>query len=830
MKKRPLIPLVISYILGILIGNIYALNLPLLFSYIAIGFLLCFILPRFFPQTRNIGSSLLVQFLILASAQAYITFLHKYEHHFPANHLKNFSFPYPIDLEGRLYALPEKFPKKIRLYLEASRIWSGDLEQSVIGRARINVYDSVDSLELGNKVIVKGVKLYPPKGFRNFNGFDYKAYMERKGIYALGWVKERSKIIVVEQAGGNYLFRGMAHIKAKMLSFIERSSPHPQGAVLRAMILGDKGFLDRGTKQIFREAGIAHLLVVSGLHIGFVAVAFIVLVRPVLRFIRFRVLVDWPYILRPSKLAITLSVFPIIFYALLVGGGIATLRATITALIFLIILLQDRPKDLYSATALAALLLLIWRPYSLFDPGFQLSFVAVLAIAHIVSRISPNYIRIKGEDRLDQLLGKKFDIRTKVFHYILVVLFTSMATYPLTAYYFHQVSLVAPLSNLVIIPLGSLAVPLGLAACGMSLVWEPLAQVLLKLDILILSGIIYLAKLFIGFPGASLRLPTPSLITIFAFYLLLFAGSSYKKTKKVYLWFTVVAGTVLVISLSSHYLSASRDGLLKIVFLDVGEGDAAFIKTPYGKTMMIDSGGIYSDTLDIGEDVIAPFIWNQGFTRIDHMVATHPDRDHIQGFYGLIKNFRVNYFWHNGAPGAYHFPGDFEDLVSRKRMRYSDLRDNYRFLADHGVLIRVFNLREILAKKYGAGKRLSDNNKSLVVKIYYGRVSFLFAADIEKLGEDYLADRAKDLRSTVLKVAHHGSRFSSNKKFLEKVNPEIAVISAGTSNPFGHPAPEVIERLKRLGTKIYRTDQHGSIRITTDGQTYSIQTYTQPQD
>ena len=834
IMKRPLIPLVVSYILGILIGQGYPIRLVLLlFSYLGGGFLLYFILCKFLPPPRKVAPLLLFLFLPLVSGQAYMTFLSIYGQYYPTNHLKSLSFPYRLDLEGRLYAPSEKFPKKTSLYLETSRVWAGGSERPVIGRARINAYGPMDNLGLGDKVIIRGVKLYPPKGFRNFYGFDYQKYMAQKGIYALGWVKEGSRIEVVDREGGNYIFRGIAQLKTRMLSFVERYSPQPQGAILKAMVLGDKGFLDRGTKQLFRDAGIAHLLVVSGLHVGFVALAFIVLVHPLLRFVRFHFLADWPYVLRPRKLAIGLSLFPIIFYSLLVGGGYATLRATITALVFLLILLQDRPKDLYSATAFAALLLLIWQPYGLFDPGFQLSFVAVLAIAHIISRISSAYKKgnstQRAENRLEDKANSSGLFPAFLFPYILVALFTSLATYPLTAYYFHQVSLVAPLANMAIIPLGSVVVPLGLAACGAALVWEPLAQILLQVNILILSGILYLAKLFISLPGASWRIPTPSLLSMLAFYLLLFTASSYKKAQRVYLWSAVFAGTVLIISLLAQYLPRGEDGLLKVTFLDVGEGDAIFIKTPYGKTMMIDSGGIYSDTLDIGEDVIAPFIWNQGFTGIDHMVATHPDRDHIQGFSGLVKNFRVNSFWHNGDRKAYHFPEGFEGLISRRGANYSALKDKHRFLGDHGVLIQVFNLREALAKESGPEDQLRDNNKSLVIKLHYGRISFLFTADIEELAEGYLAGRAKGLQSTVLKVPHHGSRSSSSKKFLEKVNPEVAVISVGNHNPFGHPSPAVIERLKELGARIYRTDQHGSIQITTDGQDYSIQTYTQPQ-
>src|SRR3989337_251496 len=217
--KQPLIPLVVSYILGILIGQGYPSRLVLLlFSYLGGGFLLYFILCKFLPPPRKVAPLLLFLFLPLVSGQAYMTFLSIYGQYYPTNHLKNLSFPYRLDLEGRLY---------------------------------------------------------PPKGFRNFYGFDYQKYMAQKGIYALGWVKEGSRIEVVDREGGNYIFRGIAQLKTRMLSFVERYSPQPQGAILKAMVLGDKGFLDRSTKQLFRDAGIAHLLVVSGLHVGFVALAFI---------------------------------------------------------------------------------------------------------------------------------------------------------------------------------------------------------------------------------------------------------------------------------------------------------------------------------------------------------------------------------------------------------------------------------------------------------------------------------------------------------------------------------------------------------------------------
>jgi competence protein ComEC len=828
--RRPLVPLVISYLSGIIIGSTFPLNLGIIVSYAIATIIIGFILYCFWSPSRKVLYIILSLSLPLLTGQAYITLLNKYTHYYPANHLINLSFPNPIDLEGQLYTVPEKFPKKTRLYLNDIRVWDRKGKQQVLGRVRINVYGPINHLALGDRIKIKGLKLYPPRGFRNFHGFDYQEYLARKGIYALGGVRDVSRIEIVEEGNSWSCLRYIAAVKDRMLDFIDRSSPQPQGAVLKAMVLGDKSSLSRESKELFKKAGIAHLLVVSGLHIGFVTLAFFWLVRPILSLVRFRLLSNLPYVLRPSKLALALSVFPVIFYVLLVGGGSATSRATITTLIFILILLQDRSKDLYSATALAAFLLLLWRPYNLFEPGFQFSFIVVLAIAHIVSRMnSPYKIISQKPDDCKEPTRKSSLSRSRIYHYICITFFTTLATYPLTAYYFHQISLVAPLANAIIIPLGSLAVPLGLIASGIALIWEPLAQLLLYLTTFLLTAILYLTDLLLNLPGVLWHIPKFSVFNILSFYLLLFILSSYQRGQKRYGWFGIAAGTFLIIGLLAQYLPTRKDSLLKVYFLDVGEGDATFIKTPGGKTMLIDSGGIYSDTFDIGEDVIAPFIWNQGLRKLDYLIATHPDRDHIRGFNGLLKNFPVKTFWHNGAPEEYHFPRGFKKLIRQRKVDYSSPRNRYGFLLDHGVWVQVFNLREILNKRLGRLNRLNDNNKSLVIQLRYGRISFLFTADIEKLAEHYLSQETKGLKSTILKVAHHGSRSSSGQKFLEKIRPEIAIISVGSHNPFGHPSPIILERLKQLGVRIYRTDLQGAIQITTNGQTYSVKTWAEDQ-
>jgi competence protein ComEC len=267
-------------------------------------------------------------------------------------------------------------------------------------------------------------------------------------------------------------------------------------------------------------------------------------------------------------------------------------------------------------------------------------------------------------------------------------------------------------------------------------------------------------------------------------------------------------------------------GELQVTFLDVGHGDASFIRFPQGTTMLIDGGGSYRDDVDIGERVVAPFLWHQRVRRVDYAVASHPHPDHAKGLGVILRDFRVREFWDNGAQEPSSWYSTLRQMAIDQRI--------YRDMSVHGLEARTIDgvRLELLhptaafqppKRQPRVGENRDENNRSLVLKLTFGRISVLFTGDIEQEAERFLLQTNRDLRSTVFKVPHHGSQTSSLESFVRAVNPRAAVFSVQRDSRFGHPHPTVVERYRKLDALVFRTDIHGAITIRTDGHSVWIE-------
>jgi competence protein ComEC len=604
----------------------------------------------------------------------------------------------------------------------------------------------------------------------------------------------------------------------RIRDFLEKKAEPPCSSIFKALVLGEQGDIPEEVKEYFALTGTAHLLAISGDQFGIVAVLSFSLLIWILKRSEFLLLS-----ISVRKLAAGLTIPCIVLYAFIAGGGTSVIRAAIMVVTFLLSILFNRERNLLHTLALAAFLILLFSPPSLFDVSFQLSFLAVLSILYMVPRI------LEGLKKEGLSLPSKATWKKNIWKYITIsLLVTAVAifgTAPFVALHFNRISPIGLVTNLFIIPwVGFVIVPLSLAASILSFFLSPIATFLIYINSFITLTLLRVLAFLASFPFASLFVSTPTALEIALFYFLLFLTVHLKK-QKVARYMFVGFCVVLVLDLAFWNLKGLVQKNLTITFIDVGHGDSILIEFPKGKKMLIDGGGLYEDRFDIGKNVIAPFLWNKKIRRIDYLVLTHPDPDHLKGLNFIASNFSIGQFWESSIRTNSEFYQKLEDTLLKKRVERLPLNENSSPQVINGVKISFFNppVRVPSHASYPAPSLL--NNHSLVMKIQLKNIRMLLAGDIEKEAEYRMLEKGYPLNADILKIPHHGSSSSSTELFLQKVNPTYAVLSVGERNIGRLPHLEVLKRYGQLGTKIYKTDKNGAITIITDGEKIETRTF-----
>ena len=591
-----------------------------------------------------------------------------------------------------------------------------------------------------------------------------------------------------------------------------------EAAILQAMIIGESGYLTNKIRDDLMASGTTHILSISGSHLGLVAFMVFLVVRRTIRFLPTPVFLRLTVWLTPSQVAAGVTFFPVVFYALLASGQVATMRSLIMILVYLLAVILQREDDLLNALAFATVLTLLWEPQAILDISFQLSYGSVLAVGLVLrwwQEHASKEILLTSRARLVRSIGLMF----------LLTLATTVWTAPLVAFHFHQVAWVGLFANLVIVPIaGFLIVPLGLISSVMVLVFNldylPLAW-FNQHGLAIFDGLVH--QFSRAIPAAEVHLPAPPIWMMALFYLyLLFLFRS----RKIRTPFLLGGGLVLAFGLLAVWglLPRFPDRALRVSYMDVGQGDSALIEFPEeGKVMIIDGGGAFRD-FDLGRIVVAPYLWNRRIRRIDYLVATHPQQVHLGGLNYLLNKFEIGEVWTNGSRRDNELYIEFARALSQNGLKQRPMFRNVEALEIGGWRVWVLNPVEAADSGTEEYRSKGDNNRSIVLRIENGQDSFLFTGDIEAVAERIIVATEGNLKSRVLKVPHHGSRGSLDEGFLKRVDPEIAVISVGAHNAYGHPAFEALETYHRFASRLYRTDQDGAILIRSDGRNLSVRT------
>ena len=702
-------------------------------------------------------------------------------------------------VEAEVAALPERAFGATRVPVELRSVERDGMRRDAGGGVMVLIGgDPVEPLLPGDRVRFSS-PLRAPRGFLDPGGVDGARRAAASGVMALAGVHAPaalSRLAGVPPPPSLATARALGAWRNTMLGEVRARLDGDRRALVASLVLGDRGDVDRRLDDEFRVAGVSHVLSVSGLHLAIAAFLFYAGLT--------RLLLRVPRLARgrPVRRWAALAAIPAAgVYTLITGSQVATVRACVVAAVWLGAVVLGRRVTAASALAMAALAILAVSPLELFDPSFQLSFAAALGTALLAPRFSPSS---SGGARLHARLGRW------VWRLCAASAAAILATAPISAWHFSQVSPAGIFSNLVVVPLAELLiVPTGLSGCVLASAHLPPGGALIQLAGIEAGAMAEFVRWCAAW-APSWRVPAPSLIELCAWYGGLLAIALARPR-----WRAWALGCALVVgaSLGARAWLPSLSNRLVATFLDVGQGDACVLELPRGHAVVIDGGGSFDPAFDPGEQVIAPFLWRRGIRRLDLVILSHPHPDHANGLGFLVEHFPVGEVWTNGQETKQ--PGTVRLLDAAARRGVP--RGPPRAVEIGGVSLRP------LAPLDGAGQvaidpARSENDNSLVVAVEYRGRRLLFAGDLEAEGEAALVGTAGErLRSDVLKVPHHGSRTSSTDALLDAARPGVAVISVGERNRWGFPNPAVLARYQAHGARVLRTDRNGAISVSVSG-------------
>ncbi|WP_177167265.1 DNA internalization-related competence protein ComEC/Rec2 [Salinibacillus kushneri] len=619
------------------------------------------------------------------------------------------------------------------------------------------------SFQHGGNCKVTG-RLQLPRQARNPGAFDYRSYLKAMGIYVQMNV-DQSEI----QCEGRDWLAYSFQVKDNLLQHLEERYRPVTYHWIQALIFGDKDLLSEEMIQEFQNWNLSHLLAISGLHVGLIIFFF------------------YSFLNRFCKISIEKSKYILMIflpvYALFANGNPPVLRAVLMAEVLFIFSIMGRRWPLTDVVSMTALLLLLHNPLLLYQLGFQFSFIVTFAL----------------------ILSKGILSRLPSFFWssIYISFISQLAIIPLQLWNFYYISPLSLFANLFFVPyFSAIVIPLSLLAVLFSwlppIFTAPIDFYFTRLHEPLLFSIFHYVK------DAQLLwiIGKISLITVMSYYVGLFMFMKLLENNRRKR--ALITSSFLVMLLIAEQLAPYLDNKGTVTVLDVGQGDTFIIELPNRKgIMMIDAAKEMSlNNKDekmnpTAEYAIKPFLWSRGITTIDHLVITHFDQDHFGSYPYLVENFQIQHLYTNPAYKEFLSPKAY----SKHTVLTSDMNLN----------IGKYSFHVLYPHKQG-NSELNQNQQSIVLYTEFGGRTFLFTGDIGSEGERKMLEKYPSLQADILKVGHHGSKYSTSDSFLQSLQPEYAIISVGEHNLYGHPSPETIKRLQQQQVQILRTDLNGAIQ------------------
>lgn len=623
-------------------------------------------------------------------------------------------------------------------------------------------------LEYGDLIEIKG-EYSAPEVARNYKGFDYSQYLKTLNIY--GTIKvEESKIINKNQLSP--ILISINNIKEKMIDNANRNMPKRTANLLLGILIGERDNIQEDIIESFRTANLSHILAVSGAHTSYIILGITYLISKSKT---------------PKRIGYIITIINLLIFIIITGASYSVVRACIMAIVVIGAKICYRKENFFTSICISLIIILIQNPFAINDIGLKLSFMGTAGIVIFNKSITNFFIKLKIKQKIAEALSVTFSAQLMIM--------------PITILNFNTISLTFFISNILASPLLGIIIIFGFISIFISSILNPISKILFLILHIFLELLILVSKVTEKIPGSSILVKTPNILFAIVYYILILFFNYFfvikqnptrrfhKKIIKIITikniknGFKVIAVVFLIILLLTRIVRIINP-TLKIYFIDVGQGDSTLIVTPKNKKILIDGG-------EGKTNVLFQYLLDRRINKIDYIIISHFDSDHCNGLIEIIEKMRVeNIVMSKQSKESEEYKKILE-IIKQKNIKVSSVKAEDKIIIEKNLYTKILNP----AEKF----EFQDlNNNAIVAKLVYKNFSMLFTGDIEKAEENLAKKYKNELKSTILKVAHHGSKTSTSEEFLKYVEPQIALIGVGENNKFGHPNQITIEKLKDI--------------------------------
>jgi competence protein ComEC len=695
-----------------------------------------------------------------------------------------------VFMEGVVAEATVKTDYGVKVILKQVYYMEGEKKHFCNEKLQLTLKEEEDIL-FGDRIKVLGMVERAAK-LRNFGDFDFAQYYKSKNIYAKARALRVEKL-ASHQAG--WVSGILYHSNQKIKSVIFSAMPQKEAAILYGILTGSKSDMDEETKETFALTGLAHILSVSGLHVGFLVLML-------------------NFILQPAKvkkgykdLAVFLVVF---FYILVIGAPVPAVRSLLMLGVMQLGSLLGKSYDLNTSSSLAALVLLGVNPLLIHDPSYIISFACMFSIGFLQPSVNRRLYFLPA------WLRSSLSLSIAVW----------LGITPVLIGYFNYVSFINILLNVLAVPISLVITLAGFGAVILSIVMPFLGAYVFASAYYFIRMLCYLSDKALLLPLSGMKVPALRWYIQWIYYggvwMLVEDFWKHRSDRFKRNYRTLMAAALLVACIL--WLLPRP---LELYFVDVGQGDCSILKTPEGKAVIIDGGGSpqwQKGSYDVGEKVTLPALLHLGIWQVDTMVVSHIDNDHLGGLLAVLEHYKVKRVL---LPASDRYGEDGYDTLNYHKLleicRQKNIPILYLEKNDRVSLGKQLSMKVLWPQKPYIINSASDvNNNAMVFMLSYKDFDALYTGDIQQEAEAKLGMQA--IQCEVLKVAHHGSPYSSVAEFLAQARPSLSILSVGEDNRYGHPAPEVLKRLEAVGSKVLRTDTSGAVRLTTNGRKIRLTT------
>lgn len=623
-------------------------------------------------------------------------------------------------------------------------------------------------LEYGDLIEIKG-EYSAPEVARNYKGFDYSQYLKTLNIY--GTIKvEESKIINKNQLSP--ILISINNIKEKMIDNANRNMPKRTANLLLGILIGERDNIQEDIIESFRTANLSHILAVSGAHTSYIILGITYLISKSKT---------------PKRIGYIITIINLLIFIIITGASYSVVRACIMAIVVIGAKICYRKENFFTSICISLIIILIQNPFAINDIGLKLSFMGTAGIVIFNKSITNFFIKLKIKQKIAEALSVTFSAQLMIM--------------PITILNFNTISLTFFISNILASPLLGIIIIFGFISIFISSILNPISKILFLILHIFLELLILVSKVTEKIPGSSILVKTPNILFAIVYYILILFFNYFfvikqnptrrfhKKIIKIITikniknGFKVIAVVFLIMLLLTRIVRIINP-TLKIYFIDVGQGDSTLIVTPKNKKILIDGG-------EGKTNVLFQYLLDRRINKIDYIIISHFDSDHCNGLIEIIEKMRVeNIVMSKQSKESEEYKKILE-IIKQKNIKVSSVKAEDKIIIEKNLYTKILNP----AEKF----EFQDlNNNAIVAKLVYKNFSMLFTGDIEKAEENLAKKYKNELKSTILKVAHHGSKTSTSEEFLKYVEPQIALIGVGENNKFGHPNQITIEKLKDI--------------------------------